>query len=188
MPRWLCSPCTRTHMHTHTHTQTDTEHGIFHSWLGACEAVKKGEGGGSGGLMARVCVCMCVSEATHTHTHTYIHTCKCIHTDKRRLTPTRKIFVEITLHPQGGKLETGIICLRFFSLSPSLSVSLSHPPPTFLPSSPSTSLHQPPFGLLTREIKGRVCLIRQGEKPSPGGSEAVPGNKPREENRHLSIS
>lgn len=89
--------------------------------------------------------------------------------------------------PECTRVAIHSFLLLSLSLSGSLSLSLSSAP-TFLPSSPSTSLHQPPFGLLTREIKGRVCLIRLGEKPSPGGSEAVPGNKPREENRHLNIS
>lgn len=59
------------------------------------------------------------------------------------------VYTEIGLHPQGqscgnrpqgGKLLTGII-----------SVS-----PTFLPSLLSTSLHQPPFSPLTREIKSSL--------------------------------
>lgn len=124
MPRRLCSPC------THTHTEPDTEHGTFHSWLGACEAVKKGEGGGSGGWWL-MCVCVWPQKRAQTHTS------KCIHTDKRRLIPTRKIFVEITLHPWGGKLETGIISLRFSS---PLSLSLSRPPPPSFPLLPP-----PPF-------------------------------------------
>lgn len=60
-----------------------------------------------------------------------------------------RVYTEIGLHPQGqscgnrpqgGKLLTGII-----SVSPS-----------FLPSFLSTSLHQPPFSSLTREIKSSL--------------------------------
>lgn len=106
-----------------------------------------------------------------------VHACVCglrKHTQSKcRLKSTRKIFVEITSQPLGRKLEKGIISLWFFSARHSFFFSSTS---TFVPSSSSTSLHQPPFGLLTREIKDRVCLIRLGEKPAPGGSEAEPGN------------
>lgn len=111
---------------------------------------------------------LCVwAQKTHTHTLVNEYT-----QSKCRLKSTRKIFVEITSQPLGRKLEKGIISLWFFSARHSFFSSTS----TFVPSSSSTSLHQPPFGLLTREIKDRVCLIRLGEKPAPGGSEAEPGN------------
>lgn len=74
--------------------------------------------------------------------------CACVHALSFRGALLR-VRTEICLHPQGqscrnrpqgGKLLTGI-----------MSVS-----PTFLPSSLSTSLHQPPFSPLTREIKSSL--------------------------------
>lgn len=81
-------------------------------------------------LCACECVCVCGWRGLQKHT-------------------LLRVYTEIGLHPQGqscgnrpqgGKLLTGII-----------SVS-----PTFLPSFLSTSLHQPPFSPLTREIKSSL--------------------------------
>lgn len=111
-------------LYTHD-SEEDTEHGTFHSWLGACEAQKEWESEGH-----NVCVCARARACLQKHT-------------------LPRVYTEIGLHPQGqscgnrpqgGKLLTGII-----------SVS-----PTFLPSFLSTSLHQPPFSPLIREIKSSL--------------------------------
>lgn len=94
-------------------------------------------------MMTRVCVCVCGPRNTHTHSHTLVNVYT--HTDKRRITCTRKIFVEIMLPPQGGKLEKRIIFLRLLSLSFSFSLSSHRPhlPSIFSLDLPSSATVRP---------------------------------------------
>ena len=120
----LCSPC------IHMTLKKTRRMAHFTHGLGLVRLRKSEKVEASQCVCVRACARSCMrvrSMASETHT-------------------LLREYTEIGLHPQGqscgnrpqgGKLLTGII-----------SVS-----PTFLPSFLSTSLHQPPFSPLTREIK-----------------------------------
>ncbi|KAI9525791.1 hypothetical protein NQZ68_002339 [Dissostichus eleginoides] len=90
---------------------------------------------------------------------------------------------------KGGKklkIDLKKVWVFRFRFQPRLKVSGF--PPAFLhyPSKTHQSCSaDPPFGLLTREIKGRVCLIRLAEKPPLGARRQSQATNPSEENRHL---
>lgn len=182
MPRQLYS---FTHTHINTHTKTRSVAHFTHG-LGLARPWKREKVAALGHWW--LCVCVCVCGHTHTHTcrfqectQTVINTGS--HTHKWGLCENH-----IVSRGRGAGEENNIqgSSLLLFTHShhfpPSCKTHLFFSTLIF---HFSTSLHRPPFSLLTREIKGRHCLIQPS--PDSSGTEQQ-WLKPPEENRHLKSS